>query len=207
MLASGSCCGFALRMRFLIVTLSALGFGLFPLSAKVGVSPLIQWLDTDFDEGAGYGIRGFAGGGWGQIELEFVRSSLNSTKEVQFQGLNFTGTAEADANLFFLNYRFPYHLTERFAVFGGAGAGATWVDFEYREANGLVEGTGDDVVVSYQLFAGVEYYILPNLSVSGGYKFISFGDSTVEDLADLDVEIDIVTGDSSAWELAVNLYF
>ncbi|MGF1531978.1 MAG: hypothetical protein ACFCU4_11550 [Puniceicoccaceae bacterium] len=168
------------------------------------ISPFLQWLDTDLAQNTGFGARGGVALPIGRIEVEWSRTDLNSEKSVEFAGFEVSGVGDGTANLFFLNYRFTQAFTDRIAAFAGAGAGGTFVEFEFESRDGRFKGDGNDLIFTYQFFAGVEFYILPKLSISGGYKWVSFDDSVVEDRG---FEVEIITGNSSAWEAALTFYF
>ncbi len=168
------------------------------------VSPFVQWLDTDINADISFGARAGLELPVGRLEFEWASSSLNSEDEVVVEEFAISGTAEGDANFFLLNYRYSHSITDRFGFYGGAGAGGTLVDFEYRSNDGNFSGDGSDFVFTYTFFAGLEFYILPQLSVSGGYKWIHFGDAVLEEQG---VEIEVIAGNTNSWELAVNFYF
>lgn len=174
------------------------------LANTFSVSPFVQWLDTDINADISFGARGGVALPLGQLEFEWASSSLNAEKEVVVEDFAVSGTADGDANFFLLNYRYAHHLNDRFGFYAGAGAGGTLVDFEYESTDGNFSGDGTDFIFTYTFFAGLEFYILPQLSVSGGYKWIHFGDAVLEEQG---IEIEVIAGNTNSWELAVNLYF
>lgn len=173
-------------------------------SAGVYIQGVVQWLDTDYDNSIGIGARlGYAFDEMNSIELEFTQTDLTSIDTEFFQnGINTPVQGKADLSIILVNYRFTYPLTERFRLLAGAGIGGTVGKLDISTDSGRDDGT--NAVFTFQGFAGVEYFILPQLSVHGAYRLIVFDDFTYKDSS---VEVKVDPGNAQVLELGVSFYF
>ncbi len=163
-----------------------------------------QWMDTDYDNSIGVGARvGYSFDELNSIEFGYTYTDLDSIDTVYTvddDDVEVQGTAKL--HILLANYRFTYPLTERFRVFAGGGLGATVGNVEVTTDSG--SGDGHNAVFTYQLFAGAEYFILPQFSVHGAFRYLSFDDFNYED-GDTKVKVDAGTG--HALEAGVSFYF
>jgi|GEM_PF-6221087 len=192
-----------------IVRLPFLAFVFFLLpagSAMAGVylQGFFQWLDSDFDNSTGIGARvGYAFDEMNALELEYSRTDLDSINTIySVDGLDVPVKGDATINSILLNYRFTYPLTEKFRILAGAGLGATVSDVKVTTEFG--DGDGTNAVFTYQLFAGAEFFILPQLSVHAAYRYVNFDDFDYEDG---DVTVRIKAGTANVIEAAISYYF
>ncbi len=161
-------------------------------------------MDTDFDNSTGIGGRiGYAFNEMNAIELEFTQTDLGAIDTTYtYQGDDVAVQGKADLSIILLNYRFTYPLTERFRILAGAGLGGTVAQVDVTTRFGSGDGTNG--VFTAQGFAGVEFFILPQLSVHGAYRLMFFDDFTYEDD---EVEVTIDPGNGQILELGVTFYF
>jgi opacity protein-like surface antigen len=173
-------------------------------SAQVYLQGFAQWLDTDYDNSTGIGGRiGYAFDDMNAIELEFSQTDLNSINTTYtYQGDDVAVQGKADLSIILINYRFTYPLTERFRILAGAGLGGTVAQVDLTTRFGNDDGTSG--VFTFQGFAGVEFFILPQLSVHGAYRLMIFDDFTYK--SD-EVEVNIDAGNAQIIEAGVTFYF
>ena len=161
-------------IRFLSISL----FCLAPLTATQAgpyVQGLIQWVDLDIDDSISLGARaGYSFWEVNALELELTYTSLNQSRTVFVEGSQFDARTKIKIMSILANYKFTYRFTERFAAFAGVGMGATYTNVRVDSQFG--RDKGHPVVFTYQGFLGVEYYLLPNLSVHGAYRRMEFED-------------------------------
>lgn len=189
-----------MTIRLLLLATLTLPAG---LMAQPYVSGLFQWVETDFDDSNSVGARiGWHFGLVNSLELEYSNTELNQKRTVLVNGTDVDGEAEAKVHTFLANYRLSYPVTERLKIFGGGGAGVTYLDVDVFTPFG--DGSAQDGVFTYALFAGVEFYILPRFSVSGAYRRLEFGDVEVEEQG---FDITVETGGANVFELAATFYF
>jgi len=174
------------------------------LSAGVYIQGVVQWLDTDFDNSTGIGGRvGYAFDETNALELEVTQTDLRSIDTTYtVDGLDVPVQGKADLTIILLNYRFTYPLSERFRLLAGAGAGATIAEVDIATEFG--DGDGTNAVFTAQGFAGVEFFIIPQLSVHAAYRFMIFDDFDYEGS---DFELTIDPGNAQILEAAVTFYF
>lgn len=178
------------------------------LLTSLQASPYLQgfgsWMDTDFDNSIGVGARlGYSFDELNSIEFGYTFTDLDSidtTYTVDGNDVEVQGTAKL--HLLMANYRFTYPLSERFRVFAGGGLGATVGRVKVTTEDG--SGDGHNAVFTYQFFAGAEYFILPQFSVHGAFRYLSFDDFDYED-GDTSIRVDAGTG--QVLEAGVSFYF
>ena len=186
------------------LVISTLTFSVCGASAGAYIQGIVQWLDTDFDNSTGVGARlGYAFDEMNAIELEFTQTDLRSINtSYTYQGTDVGVDGKADLSIILVNYRFTYPLTERFRLLAGAGIGGTVAQVDISTKYG--DGDGTNGVFTAQGFAGVEFFILPQLSVHGAYRFMMFDDFTYKG-DDYSVTID--PGNAQIFEAGVTFYF
>jgi len=139
------------------------------------IQGVIQWVDLDVDDSISLGARaGYSFWEVNALELELTYTSLNQDRTVFVDGSEFDARTKIKILSILANYKFTYRFTERFAAFVGVGAGATYTNVRVDSQFG--RDKGHPVVFTYQGFFGIEYYILPNLSVHGAYRRMEFED-------------------------------
>lgn len=168
------------------------------------ISPFGQYVRTDYATDTGMGLRlGYKIAEMHGLEAEYSYLKLDGEGEITDARIG-TVRGEGDVtihNLMF-NYRFTLPLAERLAVYAGAGAGITYLEARLRSEFG--DGTAKDGVFTWQAFLGAEYYILPNFSVSGGYRYQNYDDAK---FSRGDIEATFETGKANIIEIAATLYF
>tara|TARA_R100000027_G_scaffold391_3_gene485 strand:+ start:127 stop:711 length:585 start_codon:yes stop_codon:yes gene_type:complete len=186
------------------IILAALGASVSSASAGAYIQGIVQWLDTDYDNSTGIGARiGYAFDEMNSIELEFTQTDLRSIDTTYtYQGDDVAVNGKADLSIILLNYRFTYPLTERFRILAGAGLGGTVAQVDISTQYG--DGDGTNGVFTFQGFAGVEFFILPQLSVHGAYRLMVFDDFTYK--GD-DYRITIDPGNAQILEAGLTFYF
>ncbi len=174
------------------------------LSAGPYIQGFLQWMDTNYDNSTGIGARlGYAFDELNSVEFEYAYTDLDSIDTIFIKdGSDTEVQGTAKLNLLMLNYRFTYPFSERFRVLAGAGLGATIGDIEVTSKFGTGDGT--NAVFTYQFFAGAEYFILPQLSVHGAFRFMQFDDFTYSDDS---VRVTVDAGDAKILEAGVSYYF
>jgi len=173
-------------------------------SAGVYLQGVVQWLDSDYDNSTGIGARlGYAFNEMNALELEFTQTDLRAINTTYtFEGSDIPVQGKADLSIILVNYRFTYPITERFRFLAGAGVGATVAEIDISTRFG--DGDGTNAVFTAQGFVGAEYFILPQLSVSGAFRFMMFDDFDYEGS---DFELTIDPGNAQILEAGVTYYF
>jgi len=189
---------------FPALVLTALVTSVSSLSGAAYIQGVVQWLDTDFDNSTGIGGRlGYAFNEMNAIELEFTQTDLRAIDTTfLFEGSAIPVTGKADLSIILVNYRFTYPLTERFRLLAGAGLGGTVAQVDITTRFGVDDGTSG--VFTAQAFAGVEFFILPQLSVNAAFRAMFFDDFTYK--SD-EVEVSIDPGNAQILEAGVTFYF
>jgi len=193
-------------MTTTIRSLSILFLCLMPVAvgqAGPYIQGMLQWVETDFDDSYSLGARaGYSFMEVNSLELELTYTSLNQDRVVFVDDSEFNATTKIKIMSILANYKFTYRFTQRFAAFIGAGAGATYTNVRVDSEFG--RDKGHPVVFTYQGFLGLEYYILPNLSVNASYRRMEFEDFKFEVNGQ---DFSVQGGGSNIFELGSTYYF
>ena len=110
--------------------------------------------------------------GEGRIELEYTRRS-NSLDKVKFVEGDFKGGGSVTADSLLLNLFAVLRDNRAWAPYGGIGIGAARIAASDLQMNGQPMGSGSDIVLAYQLGAGVDFTLKKYLSLDLGYRLFS----------------------------------
>jgi len=110
--------------------------------------------------------------GEGRIELEYTRRS-NQLDKVKFVEGQFEGGGDVKADSMLINFFGVYPDKKRWAPYFGVGIGAVRIETSSLKVTGQPLATGSDIVLAYQLGAGVDYSLTKYLNLDFGYRFFN----------------------------------
>lgn len=173
-------------------------------AAQVYLSPFGQYVRTDYANDAGLGLRvGYKIAQMHGLEAEYSYLKLSGEGEVTDRRIGtVSGSGDVTVHNFMGNYRFTLPLAQRLALYAGAGAGMTYIEADLTSEFG--SGSAKDAVFTWQAFLGAEYYILPNLSASGGYRYQNYSDAS---FSRGNFSATFETGKANIIEIAATYYF
>jgi len=133
--------------------------------------------DVDFDEGwlaaVAIGRRLTDGDGNFDFSLElegvFTQADADDSTEVD----------DVSTIAPYLNGVFDFRLSDRFAIYAGAGVGAAWLNVG-TETDTLSDFDSEDgAFFTWQAKAGVKWHFSPNMALTAGYRFRNIDDAKI----------------------------